>query len=150
MSVSILRLLIAASLVLVIVVMPASAKKMSFSRGCNHGTVVQNKACQARVCKASCRHRLARKALRARAASVSGLARCIAHFESTDNPQATNGSHSGLGQWTAEAWARHGGLRFASSPTGATYDQQLIVIEQGLQRYGCRDWCPFDPAPEAC
>lgn len=150
MSCSILRLLIAASLVLVIVVMPASAKKMSFSRGCNHGTVEQNKACQERVCKAGCRHRLARKAIKARAASVSALARCIAKVESTWNPQAVNGIHKGYGQWSPEAWQRHGGLRFASSPLGATPDQQLIVIEQGLQRFGCRDWCPFDPAPEAC
>lgn len=146
-----LRLLVAASLALAIVAIPASASKTSFSKGCNRGTVQQNRACQERVCKASCRHRLARKAIRARAASVSFLARCIARVESTNNPQANrDGVHKGLGQWTAEAWARHGGLRFASSPLGATYDEQLIVIEQGLQGWGCRDWCPFDAAPEAC
>jgi hypothetical protein len=74
-----------------------------------------------------------------------GLAACIVHHESGGNPRASNGSHWGIGQWTIEAWTRHGGRRFAPHPFGATYQEQLIVLSQGLARYGCRDWCPFDP-----
>lgn len=140
----VLRLLVAASLMVVLVVSTASSKTSRYSKGCN------SHACEVRVCKSSCHARLAQKAIRARAAGVSALARCIARVESTNNPQAANGIHTGLGQWSPEAWQRHGGLRFASTPRGATFDQQLIVIEQGLAKYGCRDWCPFDAAPEAC
>jgi hypothetical protein len=76
--------------------------------------------------------------------SATGLAACIVQRESGGNPQASNGTHTGIGQWTGEAWARHGGLRYASSPLGASYQQQLQVLNDGLSRYGCRDWCPFD------
>lgn len=74
-----------------------------------------------------------------------GLAACIVSSESRHNPQANNGSHFGIAQWTVEAWLRHGGGAFASSPLGATYEQQLLVLSNGLVNYGCQDWCPFDP-----
>lgn len=74
----------------------------------------------------------------------SGLASCIISAESGGNTQATNGQYGGIAQWSPEAWARHGGLRYASSPIGATYEQQLEVLNNGLKNYGCRDWCPFD------
>lgn len=75
----------------------------------------------------------------------TGLASCIVHHESRGIPTASNGSHWGIAQWTIEAWLRHGGGRFASSPLGATYEEQLLVLSNGLSRYGCVDWCPFDP-----
>lgn len=78
-------------------------------------------------------------------ASPVGLAACIVRSESGGNPNANNGSHFGIAQWTIEAWLRHGGGRFASSPLGATYQEQLQVLDEGLSRFGCRDWCPFDP-----
>lgn len=74
----------------------------------------------------------------------SGLASCIVSHESGGDPGASNGSHTGIAQWTQEAWLRHGGGRFASSPTGASYQEQLQVLSNGLAKYGCRDWCPFD------
>lgn len=75
----------------------------------------------------------------------TGLAACIVHHESKGDPLADNGSHWGIGQWTIEAWTRHGGGAYANHPHGASYQQQLVVLSQGLARYGCRDWCPFDP-----
>ena len=74
----------------------------------------------------------------------SGLASCIVKRESGGNPQASNGSHWGIAQWTVEAWQRHGGGRYAPTPLGATYREQLQVLSDGLSKYGCRDWCPFD------
>lgn len=75
----------------------------------------------------------------------AGLAACIVHHESGGDPGAANGQYSGIAQWSPEAWGRMGGTRFASSPTGATYQQQLQVLNDGLARFGCRDWCPYDP-----
>jgi hypothetical protein len=74
----------------------------------------------------------------------TGLAACIVHHESRGNSQAVNGQYHGIAQWSAEAWARHGGHKYASDPLGATYDEQLEILSNGLARYGCRDWCPFD------
>ncbi len=74
----------------------------------------------------------------------SGLASCIVRHESGGNPLATNGQYHGIAQWSPEAWARHGGRRFAADPHGASYQEQLQVLSNGLARYGCRDWCPFD------
>lgn len=73
------------------------------------------------------------------------LAACIVHHESGGDPMAQNGQYHGIAQWSSEAWHRHGGGRFASDPHGATYQEQLLVLSDGLRRYGCRDWCPFDP-----
>jgi hypothetical protein len=75
----------------------------------------------------------------------SGLAACIVRSESGGNPRAVNGQYSGIAQWSPEAWARMGGTRYASSPTGASYQEQLTVLNDGLSKYGCRDWCPYDP-----
>lgn len=86
-----------------------------------------------------------RRELRRRARFLSPLARCIIRSESGGNPLAQNGQYKGIAQWSPEAWRRHGGLRYASTPHGATYAEQVQVLKMGLARYGCRDWCPFDP-----
>ncbi|MET0604208.1 MAG: transglycosylase family protein [Baekduia sp.] len=75
----------------------------------------------------------------------TGLAACIVHHESGGDPDAVNGSHTGIAQWDPHAWAKMGGLKFAPSPLGATYQEQLHVLSDGLARFGCVDWCPFDP-----
>lgn len=74
----------------------------------------------------------------------AGTAACIVQHESGGNPTAQNGQYTGIAQWSPEAWQRHGGTKYAATPTGATKQQQLIVLNQGLSRYGCRDWCPYD------
>lgn len=76
--------------------------------------------------------------------SATGLAACIVQRESTGNPGAINGRYSGIAQWSSTIWARDGGRRYASSPTGASYQQQLIVLSNGLRSHGCGDWCPYD------
>lgn len=94
-----------------------------------------------------------RKYYRARVARIQAAARpaitplmdCIMKHESTYNPLAQNGQYKGLAQWSPEAWARHGGLKYASTPHGASYWEQVQVLANGLRMYGCRDWCPFDP-----
>jgi hypothetical protein len=78
-------------------------------------------------------------------ASPTGLAACIVHYESRGNPQANNGSHFGIGQWDLPTWRAHGGLRYAQTPLGASYDQQLQILTSALERFGCSAWCPFDP-----
>jgi hypothetical protein len=78
-------------------------------------------------------------------ASTYSLARCIVHYESHGNPQARNGIYHGIAQWSPEAWHRHGGWRFARDPLWASYGQQWSVLISALRRFGCRDWCPFDP-----
>lgn len=75
----------------------------------------------------------------------TGLAGCIVQAESGGDPTAVNGQYHGIAQWSAEAWARHGGHKYASDPLGATYDQQVEILANGLSKFGCRDWCPFDP-----
>jgi hypothetical protein len=74
----------------------------------------------------------------------SGLASCIVAHESHGNPTATNGQYGGIAQWSAEAWARMGGTRYAPYPQAASYQDQLRVLSDGLSRFGCRDWCPYD------
>lgn len=76
---------------------------------------------------------------------ASAIARCIVHYESGGDPQANNGTHFGIGQWDIQTWYAHGGGRFASSPLGATEQEQLITLDRGLRLYGCAPWCPFDP-----
>lgn len=79
--------------------------------------------------------------------SPTGLAACIVNVESGGNSQAVNGSYSGIAQWSNEAWNRHqkaGGHYFSSTPLGATKQQQLVVLNDGLTHFGCRDWCPFE------
>lgn len=74
----------------------------------------------------------------------TGVAGCIVDHESGGYPGAVNGQYHGIAQWSPEAWARMGGLKYASDPLGATYDEQLTVLNYGLVHYGCNDWCPFD------
>jgi hypothetical protein len=76
--------------------------------------------------------------------AASGLASCIVQHESGGNPMAQNGQYKGIAQWSAEAWARHGGTQYAATPHGATKQQQLMVLSNGLSKFGCRDWCPYD------
>lgn len=79
------------------------------------------------------------------AQAATPLARCIIRVESRGDTQARNGIHLGIAQWSPEAWARHGGRRYARTPLGASYSEQLAILESALRRFGCRDWCPFDP-----
>lgn len=75
----------------------------------------------------------------------SGLAQCIINSESGGNPTVVNGSgHMGLGQWAQSTWEAHGGTRYAPTPLGATYQEQVQVINDALRKYGCSDWCPYD------
>jgi Transglycosylase-like domain len=76
---------------------------------------------------------------------ITALMDCIMKHESTYNPLAQNGQYKGLAQWSPEAWARHGGLKFGPTPHHASYWEQVQVLANGLRVYGCRDWCPFDP-----
>ena len=76
---------------------------------------------------------------------ITPLMDCIMKHESTYNPLAVNGQYKGLAQWSPEAWARHGGLKYGPTPHHATYWEQVRVLSDGLRVYGCRDWCPFDP-----
>jgi hypothetical protein len=79
-----------------------------------------------------------------RSLAPSGLANCIVSHESGGNPQATNGQYHGIAQWSHEAWIRMGGGRYSSDPLGATREQQLQILSDGLARFGCNDWCPYD------
>jgi hypothetical protein len=79
-------------------------------------------------------------------APASGLEACIIYRESGGNPQATNGIYSGLGQWSAAAWAQDGGTRYASSPLGASASQQeQVLASEGvvgmLAQQGAFDGC---------
>jgi hypothetical protein len=76
--------------------------------------------------------------------AATGLASCIVSHESGGNPTITNGQYGGIAQWSPEAWGRMGGHRYAPSPTQASYQDQLQVLSDGLKKYGCRDWCPYD------
>lgn len=60
---------------------------------------------------------------------ASGLAACIVRQESGGNPQAVNGRYSGIGQWEQSRWLADGGGRYAPTPLGATYAEQLSVLE---------------------
>lgn len=81
-----------------------------------------------------------------RASSGSGLESCIIAHESGGNPQAVNGQYGGIGQWSPEAWAQDGGTKYSSSPTGASYSEQLAVLHgegaaQQVQQQGQYDGC---------
>lgn len=75
---------------------------------------------------------------------ATGVAACIISRESGGNPTATNGQYGGIAQWSPEAWSRMHGTRYASTPQGATYQQQLQVLSYGLSHYGTGDWKPYD------
>ena len=76
--------------------------------------------------------------------SPTPLARCIIAHESGGNTQAVNGQYRGIAQWSQYVWTRDGGLKYSYDPRGATFSQQLEVLERGLRNHGCSDWCPFD------
>ena len=59
---------------------------------------------------------------------ISELEACIIRKESGGDPQAVSGIYSGIGQWEQSRWESDGGLRYAPSPTGATYAQQEKVL----------------------
>ncbi len=77
---------------------------------------------------------------------MSTLEACIIQHESGGDPRAVNGQYEGIGQWEPAAWASDGGLRYASSPLGASYSQQEAVLrgegEAGMiQQQGQYDGC---------
>lgn len=76
--------------------------------------------------------------------AATGQAACIVSRESGGNPQAVNGQYKGIAQWSPEAWARMGGTRYAPTPLGASYQEQLNVLGSGLAKYGSGDWSPYD------
>jgi hypothetical protein len=78
------------------------------------------------------------------AAPSSGLASCIISRESGGNTQATNGQYSGIAQWSPSSWAGGGGTAYASSPTGATYAQQVQVLNNMLANGQASQWTPYD------
>lgn len=79
------------------------------------------------------------------AAPSSGLASCIIQAESGGDTQATNGQYSGIAQWSPSSWAGGGGTAYASSPTGATYSQQVQVLNNMLADGQSGQWTPYDP-----
>lgn len=74
----------------------------------------------------------------------TGLAACIVQRESGGDPQANNGSHFGIGQWDLATWRAHGGTRYAPTPLGASYDQQLQVLNGALAAGHSGAWTPYD------
>lgn len=76
--------------------------------------------------------------------AATGLASCVVSRESGGDTGATNGQYKGIAQWSDYVWARDGGLKYASDPRNATYQQQLEVLNAGLTNHGCADWCPYD------
>lgn len=75
---------------------------------------------------------------------LSSLADCIIERESTWNPQAVNGDHEGLAQMSPYVWAQAGGLKYASSPLGATATQQETVLMWALDHGMAGNWTPYD------
>lgn len=59
---------------------------------------------------------------------ASSLARCIIQAESSGNPLAVNGKYMGIGQWEKSRWLSDGGGRYAPTPLGATYSQQVAIL----------------------
>jgi len=76
---------------------------------------------------------------------ASGLAVCIIHAESGGNSQAVNGQYEGIAQWSPSSWAGGGGLRFASTPLGASYSEQVIVLNEMLANGQASQWTCCDP-----
>lgn len=80
------------------------------------------------------------------AAAVTPLEVCIIQHESGGDPQAVSGQYSGIGQWEQGRWESDGGLRYASTPLGASYSQQERVLrgegEAGMaEQQGIYDGC---------
>ena len=75
---------------------------------------------------------------------MSSLEACIIQHESGGNPTAVNGQYTGIAQWSPAAWAEDGGTRFASSPLGASYSQQELVLREALAAGKSEQWRPYD------
>lgn len=58
----------------------------------------------------------------------SSYERCIINAESGGRPNAVNGQYSGIGQWSVTQWQADGGGRYSSTPLGASYSQQEIIL----------------------
>jgi hypothetical protein len=79
------------------------------------------------------------------ASAGSGLAQCIVSRESGGNPQAVNpNGHSGLGQWDQATWQAQGGGQYASTPLGASRDEQMHVLNNALAHGQSGAWTPYD------
>jgi hypothetical protein len=93
------------------------------------------------------RKREAREAREAREVPpISAHAACIIRKESGGDPKQVTGIYSGIGQWEQSRWESDGGLRYAPTPTQATYAQQVKVLvgegDAGMsQQQGQYDGC---------
>lgn len=126
-----------------------------FGVGASAQTADAKKVCKTKTCHERVENRQAIKKLYPfcntwrcvykQSRKLNPTQRCIIHHESRGNPLATNGQYKGIAQWSPEAWARMGGLKFGPTPHHATYHEQVRVLKWGYARYGCQDWCPFDP-----
>lgn len=71
---------------------------------------------------------------------------CIIQKESGGDPNAVSGKYSGIGQWEQSRWESDGGLRYAPTPTQASYAEQEKVLrgegDAGMsQQQGQYDGC---------
>jgi hypothetical protein len=73
----------------------------------------------------------------------SALAVCIIYRESRGDMYADNGTHFGLAQWSIESWLGGGGGRYASNPLGATYSEQVTILNDMLPAQA-EQWTPWD------
>lgn len=64
----------------------------------------------------------------------------VSYCESSGNIRAVNGQYLGKWQMDASFWSTYGGLRFASSPLGATEAQQDQVAWTGWKARGWEPW----------
>ena len=64
----------------------------------------------------------------------------VKQCESGGNPRAVNGKYMGAWQMDEDFWQTYGGLRFASTPLGATMAQQDYVAWRGWQHRGWQPW----------
>lgn len=94
------------------------------------------------IWKRSIRMNAARKQA-ALAVPVSALARCIIQRESGGDPQAVNGQYEGIAQWSPSSWLGGGGGRFAPTPLGATYSEQVQILNAMLPAQAGQ-WTPYD------
>ncbi len=78
------------------------------------------------------------------AAPATALASCIIQRESGGDPHAVNGQYEGIAQWSPSSWAGGGGLRYASTPLGASYGQQVRVLNYMLAHGQAGQWRPYD------
>jgi hypothetical protein len=73
----------------------------------------------------------------------STLAVCIIQRESGGNPGAVNGQYEGIAQWSLSSWAGGGGTRYSSTPLGASYHEQVAVLNYMLPAQAGQ-WTPYD------